>query len=106
MTKPTLPGAARAANMAALNVAGGSIATSTITPTGVNARNQTAPAAASTTRRASDLKLLCGVTTVSERTKKAIYIAVMGVNIAYYLTLILIASSIFNRCLDWLVSVW
>lgn len=55
---------------------------------------------------ASDLKLLCGVTTVSERTKKAIYLAVMGVNIAYYLTLILIASAIFNRCLDWLVSVW
>ena len=38
--------------------------------------------------------------------KKAVYVAVLTINIAYYLTLILIASSIFNRCLDWLVSVW
>lgn len=38
--------------------------------------------------------------------KKAVYVAVLTINIAYYLTLILIASSIFNCCLDWLVSVW
>lgn len=38
--------------------------------------------------------------------KKVVYIAVLAINIAYYLTLILIASSVFNRVLDWLVSVW
>lgn len=62
-------------------------------------------AAASTMRKANASKLIFGGMT-KMTAKKVVYIAVLAINIAYYLTLILIASSIFNRCLDWLVSVW